>query len=57
LAFLERHAGWGLAAAPELAAAMPSLATFVSQGGAGLLMTPARSFTDGFFFSMLTAAA
>jgi 16S rRNA (cytosine967-C5)-methyltransferase len=57
LAFLERHAGWGLVEAPELAAAAPSLATFTSQGGTGLLMTPARSFTDGFFFGLLSAPA
>ncbi|SDR56809.1 16S rRNA (cytosine967-C5)-methyltransferase [Rhizobiales bacterium GAS113] len=56
LAFMERQTGWRCLPQAELAAAMPQLAGFGSRGGAGLLVTPARTGTDGFFFSVLAAA-
>jgi 16S rRNA (cytosine967-C5)-methyltransferase len=57
-AFGDRHAGWRIASPAEIVArASPELgrlAAHRSRGGAGLLITPHRTGTDGFFLSVLT---
>ena len=54
-AFLERRPGWRALPAKELAFALPQLEAFKSRGDEGLLLTPARTGTDGFFFSVVVA--
>jgi 16S rRNA (cytosine967-C5)-methyltransferase len=56
-AFLERRAGWRIVPCERLVAGLPSalaaLGSYRSRGGAGLLLTPARTGTDGFFLCVL----
>jgi 16S rRNA (cytosine967-C5)-methyltransferase len=57
LAFRENHPGWRVVPLERLFASVPSpisaLGAHRSRGGAGLLLTPARAGTDGFFLSVL----
>ncbi|MFI5012516.1 MAG: RsmB/NOP family class I SAM-dependent RNA methyltransferase [Hyphomicrobiales bacterium] len=58
-AFLDRHAGWLVIPPATVVACGPpqlvALASYRSRGGAGLLFTPARTGTDGFFLVVLEA--
>lgn len=56
--FLARHAGFGAAAPSEVAqaAGLPQLADFATAGG-GLLLSPYRTDTDGFYVALLRRSA
>jgi 16S rRNA (cytosine967-C5)-methyltransferase len=57
-AFRERHAGWRLVDPRATAEAVaPGLGAFRSRDGAGLLLSPARTGTDGFFLAVLVTKA
>ena len=53
--FLTRHDGFKIKAPKEVAleAGLPQLQECLSPRGAGLLLTPKRCGTDGFFISIL----
>jgi len=56
-AFRERHAGWEIVPPGAMVAGRPAelaaLAAHRSRAGTGLLLTPARTGTDGFFLALL----
>jgi 16S rRNA (cytosine967-C5)-methyltransferase len=58
-AFTERHPGWRLVEPHEVVASAPAepegLAAFRSRDGSGVLLTPMRTGTDGFFLAMLAS--
>jgi 16S rRNA (cytosine967-C5)-methyltransferase len=55
-AFTRRQSGWRIVPPERFAASQPQLASLAahrSRGGAGLLLTPLRTGTDGFFLAVL----